>query len=191
MSNKKDKSLQPTRRRLSAEERRSELITAATELLGSRPLEQVSVEEIAERSGVSRALLYHYFPSKRDLLRAVVAHESAALHAAISGTDLKGAVKTYVGYVETHPHGYRLLHDGALQGDVEVKRMIEQSRAHFEELIFSLLGIINPEPVQRLALRGWIGFTVTVCVTWINGQDVGRHDVESLLVQHIRSLMGT
>lgn len=50
---------------------REALIEAAHELFMERDYEQVSTEEILQRSGVSRGALYHHFPTKLDLFRAV------------------------------------------------------------------------------------------------------------------------
>jgi AcrR family transcriptional regulator len=47
------------------------LVEAAHELFMERDYDEVSIEEILDRSGVSRGALYHHFPSKRDLFRAV------------------------------------------------------------------------------------------------------------------------
>lgn len=50
---------------------REALVEAAHELFMERDYDQVSTEEILQRSGVSRGALYHHFPSKLDLFRAV------------------------------------------------------------------------------------------------------------------------
>ena len=52
------------RRRLSPEDRRAELLALGAEVFGKRPYDEVRIDEIAERAGVSRALMYHYFPDK-------------------------------------------------------------------------------------------------------------------------------
>src|SRR3981189_2802933 len=62
----------PAFSRLEGDARRAQLIEGATERLGQRPYEQVSVEDIADAAGVSRGLLYHYFPGKRSLYVAVI-----------------------------------------------------------------------------------------------------------------------
>src|ERR1044072_5192048 len=60
-----------TRRRLSPEDRRRQLVDVGAELFAARSYEEVLMEEVAERAGVSRALLYKHFPAKRDLFAAV------------------------------------------------------------------------------------------------------------------------
>ena len=51
---------------------REALIEAAHELFMERDYDEVSTEEILERSGVSRGALYYHFPAKLDLFRAVL-----------------------------------------------------------------------------------------------------------------------
>ena len=60
------------RRRLSTDERREQLLAAGAELLGRRPYDEVSIEEIAAAAGVSKGLLYHYFPTKKDFVVAAL-----------------------------------------------------------------------------------------------------------------------
>ena len=60
------------RTRLSPEARRAQLIDLGVEVLATRTLAELSVEEIADRAGISRGLLFHYFDSKHDFRVAVV-----------------------------------------------------------------------------------------------------------------------
>ena len=68
-----------SRRRLSPDERRNELLALGAEVFGQRPYDEVRIDEIAERAGVSRALMYHYFPDKRAFFAAVVRAEGERL----------------------------------------------------------------------------------------------------------------
>ena len=54
-------------------DRRAERLALGAEVFGKRPYDEVRIDEIAERAGVSRALMYHYFPEKRAFFAAVVA----------------------------------------------------------------------------------------------------------------------
>jgi AcrR family transcriptional regulator len=59
------------RRGRPSEGAREALLEAALELFMERDYDEVSTEEILERSGVSRGALYHHFPAKIDLFRAI------------------------------------------------------------------------------------------------------------------------
>jgi AcrR family transcriptional regulator len=52
------------RQRLSPERRREQLLQIGARLFAEHPYEDVWIEEVAELAGVSRGLLYHYFPTK-------------------------------------------------------------------------------------------------------------------------------
>src|SRR6201987_3738501 len=65
-------SMRTPRRRLSPDDRRAELLALGAEVFGQRPYDEVRIDEIAERAGCSRALMYHYFPDKRAFFAAVV-----------------------------------------------------------------------------------------------------------------------
>ena len=54
------------RTRLDPAQRRAQLIDLGARMLAERPLEQISVEDIADQAGVSRGLLFHYFASKSE-----------------------------------------------------------------------------------------------------------------------------
>src|SRR5262249_13810679 len=62
----------PGRRRLSVDERREELISAALELFSDRPPEEISIDDEADAAGASRALVYHYFGGKQELYLAAL-----------------------------------------------------------------------------------------------------------------------
>ena len=172
-----------SRRRLSTDQRRQELIDAAFQLLGDEPTAEFSMEEVAQRAGASRALLYHYFTSKQELIRAVVARESAALGAALENADLPGALDAYLAYVDAHPHGYRLLHGGTLLADLEVKTTIEQTRAQIERSVAAHLRITNATALDQLAVRGWTGMVIAVCLEWAGSDQPSRDEVHTLLMQ--------
>src|ERR1700712_1726267 len=104
----------PARRRLSPEDRRSELLALGAEVFGQRPYDEVRIDEIAERAGVSRALMYHYFPDKRAFFAAVVKAEGERLFEATNTPpkpglslfeQLRAGVLAYLEYDEAHRYG--------------------------------------------------------------------------------------
>src|SRR5947208_11102090 len=97
------------------------------ELFSTRAYEEIWVEEIAERAGVSRGLLYHYFPTKRDFYVAVTraaAKEAGDLTAPDpslpADAQLRAGIDTFLRYAEQHSHGFLTAYRGSLGGDPEV-----------------------------------------------------------------------
>ena len=102
------------RQDLSPDDRRNELLALGAEVFGQRPYDEVRIDEIAERAGVSRALMYHYFPDKRAFFAAVVRAEGERLFEATNTPpqpgqslfdQLRAGVLAYLHYDEAHPHG--------------------------------------------------------------------------------------
>ena len=69
------------RARLSTDARREQLVALGVEIFSERPFDDVSIDDIAAAAGISKGLLYHYFPSKRDFYVAVVRHSADEMQA--------------------------------------------------------------------------------------------------------------
>src|SRR2546429_6237276 len=70
----------PTPRiRLDLDARREQLMRVGLELFSTNSYDAVSIDEIAARAGISKGLLYHYFPSKREFYVAGVRAAAAQL----------------------------------------------------------------------------------------------------------------
>ncbi|MDX1888518.1 helix-turn-helix domain-containing protein [Mycolicibacterium sp. 050158] len=167
------------RRRLSPEDRRSELLALGVEVFGQRPYDEVRIDEIAERAGVSRALMYHYFPDKRAFFAAVVRAEGDRLFEATNTPprpdltlfeQLRAGVLAYLDYDEAHPHGAWAAYigmgrsDPVLRGiddvdnDRQANRIIDRITAAVGEPLDS-----NVERDLRVVVYGWLAFTFEMC----------------------------
>jgi TetR/AcrR family transcriptional regulator, repressor for neighboring sulfatase len=62
------------------------IIDAAVELYAGRNPDEVTVRDIAERAGVSHALVHHYFGTKGEVLRAVLERNAQRLHSKVDWT---------------------------------------------------------------------------------------------------------
>ena len=63
----------PARRRLSADERRRQLVAIGLARIVETPIQDLSLDEVASEAGISRGLLFHYFPTKTDFYAACIA----------------------------------------------------------------------------------------------------------------------
>ncbi|MFJ9965435.1 TetR/AcrR family transcriptional regulator [Streptomyces avermitilis] len=190
-----------TRRRLSTEERREQLLSVGARLFSESPYDEVWIEQVAEIAGVSRGLLYHYFPTKRDFFAAVVERESGRMlrmTAAAPGIPVReqlgAGLDVFLEYVEAHAHGFRAFHRADAAGDQAVRTVYRQALAAQERQILAALAA-DPEigrspeeaPELRIAVRGWLAFTTAVCLEWLRGAELTREQVRDLCA---RALLG-
>src|SRR5205085_12136385 len=76
----------PKRRRLPAAERRETLVAAASELFAQRGYDHVSLDEVADRAGVTKVIVYRHFASKKDLyLQLFTTHRDDLLRTLADG----------------------------------------------------------------------------------------------------------
>lgn len=167
------------RRRLSPVDRRNELLALGAEVFGQRPYDEVRIDEIAERAGVSRALMYHYFPDKRAFFAAVVRNEGEKLFEAtntLPDTDaslfeqLRAGVLAYLEYDEAHPHGAWAAYmgmgrsDPVLRGidDVDNDRQADRIMARMVDALGGPLDSKLERDLQVI-VYGWLAFTFELC----------------------------
>lgn len=167
------------RRRLSPDDRRNELLALGAEVFGQRPYDEVRIDEIAERAGVSRALMYHYFPDKRAFFAAVVRAESERLFEATSTPpdpgqtlfdQVRGGVLAYLRYDEEHPHGSWANYVGMGRFDPVLRGIEESDNDRQAERILARVheavgGDLDSKVERdlRITIYGWLAFTFEMC----------------------------
>ncbi|MBO3723496.1 TetR/AcrR family transcriptional regulator [Actinomyces bowdenii] len=179
------------RRRLSPEQRREEIMAVGLEIFATGSLTQISVNEIAKRAGVSRALFYHYFPSKIDLARAIVAHEISQVHRIAGAESIEEVVTAYITYVQGRPMGYRALHIGGLENDPVIGEAIRTSQVRFEEILLNLLSIPLTDEQARFALRTWTNTVIATCLQWLEHPEIDSDEVAGMMIRTLHALVPT
>jgi AcrR family transcriptional regulator len=180
---------QSRRRRLSVDERRAELLRIGMRLFSTRAYEEIWVEEIAELAGISRGLLYHYFPTKRDFYvavsRAAVAEagELTAPDTSLPPLDrLHAGIDAFVRYAEEHSQGFLTAYRGSLAGDPEVRAIVEGGRQRQAARIMEIVAPENePQPLLWHAVHGWIALAQDIIARWLQERDATREAVCELL----------
>ena len=167
------------RRRLSPEDRRNELLALGAEVFGQRPYDEVRIDEVAERAGVSRALMYHYFPDKRAFFAAVVRAEGERLFEATNTPsqpgsslfdELRAGVLAYVHYDEQHPHGAWAAHMGMGRSDPVLRGIEDIDNDRQANRIMERITAAAGEPLDaklerdvRVLVYGWLAYTFEMC----------------------------
>ncbi len=170
-----------TRRRLSPDDRRAELLALGADVFGKRPYDDVRIDEIAERAGVSRALMYHYFPDKRAFFAAVVKEQADRLieatdHLPLPGQTLFDEVRTgvlaYMEYQRQYPHSAWAAYVGIGRSDPVLLGIDDEAKNHQLEHIMSRIGDLDGpsagldadvERNLRVIVHGWLAFTFELC----------------------------
>ncbi len=171
-------------RRLTAEKRRAAILDAAEGVFGSSGYHQATTREIATAAGVSEALLYQHFDSKRGLFEAVIERAAADLEgrlraAAVAASPLPAAVDSFFGFVEDHSELYRVFFRQALQADPAFADLYRGLTNRFLEICSRSLGEI---PVERRPLIGHAlaGMVTELGLWWIEDRLLERAEI----VQH-------
>ncbi len=106
------------RRRLSASDRRAAILESALEVFSEHGFNEASLDDVAARGGISKALIYEHFASKRELQIALLdtfVHELIQrVVGAIAGADsnearLRAGIEAFLEFAEERPAALRLL----------------------------------------------------------------------------------
>ena len=172
--------------RQSTEERRAALIALGRRIFSTRPYDAISTDEIAREAGISKGLLYHYFPGKREFYVATVTSLAdellAILPFEIASADPSGILLTtretlqnFISFIQQNDALYRTLLRGGIGMDPEVHRIVERVRRTVLERVRRLLGRA-PEPLMDLRLYGWLGFVEHTSLEWLEGRTASSED---------------
>ncbi|MBY0443263.1 MAG: TetR/AcrR family transcriptional regulator [Mycobacteriaceae bacterium] len=174
----------PRRRRLSPDDRRAELLALGAEIFGKRPYDEVRIDDIAERAGVSRALMYHYFPDKRTFFAAVVKDEADRLYESTSSLpapgqtmfeEVRAGVLAYMAYHQQNPEAAWAAYIGLGRSDPVLLGIDDEAKnrqmAHIMARFAEVLAVTAPGTVLstaverdlRVIIYGWLAFTFELC----------------------------
>jgi AcrR family transcriptional regulator len=184
------------RRRLSIEDRRNELMHACLHLIGTRPWDEVSMAEVAAAAGVSKPLLYHYFPTKSDLYLAAVRSAANELSEATRPDPalaveprLLRALDAHLDWIDRHALEYRAILQGGISSDPDVQAIVEDARADVVRRLVETFGFGDLAPAQRIAIRGWVGFLEASCLDWLAARDITKAHLARLLVASVSGVL--
>ena len=148
------KSQPSSRKRLSAEDRRAAILDSALEVFGKRGYHAASIDEIAQAAGISKALIYEHFPSKKELhVSLLERHVGEILRRLSRVADtsepgdirLRAGVDAFLDWVETHPGAFRLLFRDSLEAEVAEVLVRVQAQA-----TGAIAALMASEPVERI-----------------------------------------
>jgi AcrR family transcriptional regulator len=163
---------EPSRLRRSADDRRAQLVQIGLELLPTTPVQELTIDEVARRAGISRSLLFHYFATKRDYYTAVTRAAADLMWEHLMsrpGTSpeqqVTGILDRYVGWVETYRETHLAFVRGAAGGDPWVAEVYAETRARLVDVALEALGLPD-DALRRQLVLAWFAFTEDLVGQW-------------------------
>lgn len=160
----------PVRRRLSAEERRRQLVGIGLAQIVRTPIQDLSMDDVAAEAGISRGLLFHYFPTKTDFyLACIAAAGRRMLRTTAPDPELPGeqqvemTTRLMVEQIERRRDFYLALVHGHGVADPRVSEVMDSVREGSTERVMAALGV--PES-RRPVVRAWWAYTEDRALTW-------------------------
>ncbi|MEV1092304.1 TetR/AcrR family transcriptional regulator [Streptomyces microflavus] len=184
------------RRRMGVDERRQQLIGVALDLFSRRSPEDVSIDEIAAAAGISRPLVYHYFPGKQSLYEAALRRAADELAARFLeplegplGARLLRVMGRFFDFVDEHGPGFSaLMRGGPAVGSSTANAMIDGVRQAAYEQIITHLGVEDPPARLELVVRSWVSLAESTALIWLDGRRIPREELEMQLVHDFAAL---
>ena len=188
------RALTATRRRvrLDIDERRAQLLALARRAFSIRAYDDVSIDDLANEAKVSKGLLYHYFPTKRDLYVSslqVIADE--LVQAVTSIPDdlapierVRRGLDAYLEHIQQHAKAFVSLMRGGIGSDPEVAAVVEGVRTRMFDSFLAgspFAPILAGDARFEITIRGWIGFVEAVTIDWCVNPRLTRGELRDLL----------
>ncbi len=180
----------PPRARLDVDERRAQLLALGLELFSQRAYDAISIDEIALAAGISKGLLYHYFPTKRDFYAAAIREASRQLldctrpdAGAPPMERVHPVIDAYLAYVERRGPAYSALMRGGIGSDPAVAAIVQETRDAFLDRLMQNVPAPAAGPELRVTLRGWIGFVEAASLDWVERHEMKREALRDLCAE--------
>lgn len=191
---------QPRRRRLEPDERRAQILAQAIEMFGERPYAAVSTAELAQRAGVARGLINHYFGNKRDLYLAVVRRmvtlpraDELAVPTGTTRDRVEASVRWLLDTISEHGSTWVKVtsHEG-VGDDPEVQQILDAADDAAAQRLLVMIGLADgaasAEP-RRAMVRAYGGLVKVAGREWLTRGTMTRDQVHALLVDMLSTLV--
>ena len=185
----------PASARLPRPARRRQLLGAARDVFVAQGYHAAAMDEIAERAGVSKPVLYQHFPGKLDLYLALLDESVAELVGAVSAalastTDNKERVpatfRAFFDYVGGAGQAFRLVFESDLSNEPAVRARLDRAMYECAEMISEFIredtGVSNEE--ADLLGMALVGMAQVSSRYWLSSEGAIDQDLaEELLAR--------
>ncbi|MGI5245697.1 TetR/AcrR family transcriptional regulator [Dactylosporangium sp. CA-139066] len=179
--------------RLPRSARRKQLLAAAQQVFVAQGYHAAAMDDIAERAGVSKPVLYQHFPGKLELYLALldthcdamVSRVRSAMEATTDNKDrVRGAIQAYFDFIDHESEAFRLVFESDLRNDPAVRERVDRVEtgciAAITDTIMADTGVSRAR--AELLASGLVGAAEIAARFWLaNGRQVDKAEAETLL----------
>lgn len=179
--------------RLSRDARRAQLLGAARDVFAAQGYHAAAMDDIADRAGVSKPVLYQHFPSKLELYRALLTTYAEELVGRLRNTldqntdneqRLRGAVSAYFDFVASEGQSFRLVFESDLRGEPEAAAVLDRALSQCIDVVAEAVTTdagLDRDRARLLAV-GLVGLSQVTAQYWLDsGQAVPREEAVELM----------
>ena len=191
----------PKYRRLTAEQRREQILDAANDLIAGRGYEEVSIEDIASAAGVTRGLVHHYFGGRKDVYIALLGRIGGVredqLRAPV-GRSARARVADTVSRWLDWTEANLMIYLGTIApgddiADPDVRRVVAELRHRAVALLATFhADIAKDSPRLRYALECWTGLNRAATRRWLRDEATreATHELLASTLEHVLRTFG-
>ena len=182
--------------RLPRQERRTQLLAAALEVFVAQGYHAAAMDDIADRAGVSKPVLYQHFPSKLDLYLALLdagrEQLTALVREALLSTHdnklrVQATMDAYFAFVEESAGAFRLVFESDLTNEPRVRKRIDAAGEEIARLICAVIAEDTglPDDESMLLASGLAGLAQTAARHWLQEAGAIPRDAAAALVSRL------
>nr|WP_231508354.1 TetR/AcrR family transcriptional regulator [Nocardia carnea] len=175
------------------------MLAKAIEMFGERPYAAVSTAELAQRAGVARGLINHYFGNKRDLYLAVVRRmvtlprpDDLRVPAGTARERIDASVRWLLDTISEHGSTWVKVtsHEG-VGDDPEVQQILDAADDAAAQRLLLMIGLSGDEAAEprRAMVRAYGGMVKVAGREWLTRGTMTRDQVHALLVDVLTTLV--
>lgn len=187
-----------SRRRLTPQQRRDELMDVGARIFAECDYEDVAMADVARRAGASRALMYHYFPTKGDFFGAIWkrAHDrilaEMPLGDVLSVRDsLAAALAAHLSFYHANVALVMIANRSSIASDPVVRAPIAAGMRELCDRILDAGGVTGrTRHVAGAALAGWVAFVREMTVESLLQQNISQQEVADVCMNVVDSALG-
>ena len=179
--------------RLPRTARRAQLLAAAQDVFVANGYHAAAMDEIAERAGVSKPVLYQHFPGKLELYMALLESHVDELGGRVrtaigSTTDnklrVRAAVAAFYDFVDGEGQAFRMVFESDLRSEPAVQEAVERATTDSVDAITETITAdagLDPERARLLAV-GLVGLSQVTARSWLaDNRRVPKEDAVALI----------